>query len=105
MAIKPLGKQAFASGDGLLRVHAVEAGIAPGALVALDDESGVTFVKAIAVCLEDAVFVYDKVKRKCLERISGSEPDIFRRPNLDIRLEKLRVLAANGAIDAVGGDH
>ena len=102
---EPLAEQRLAGGDGLRGVHAVEARRAPRGLVALDDERRGALVEAVAVRLEDAVRVLDEVEGEGVEGERRAEPDEARRARVEVRAEGGGVAAADGAVDAVGGDH
>lgn len=56
------------------------------------------------MCLKDTVVVLDNVERESVEGVRRSEPHIPRCTRIEMRLEMLGVLAADGAVDSVGGN-
>src|SRR5690606_13780139 len=58
----------------------------------------------IGVDLEDAGLVLDEHEGERLEDTGGAEPDVFGLAGDEVGLEVLGVLAAQGAVDAVGAD-
>ncbi len=102
--VEPGREHPLALGDRGGGVHPVEPGGAPGGLVALDDEGRLPLVEAVRVHLEDAVRVLDHDEREGVEAARGAEPRVLRLPHVEVGAEVLRVLAADRAVDAVGGD-
>src|SRR5262249_29997597 len=98
VAAKMIRKESLARGDRLLDIQRIESRGAPGCLVALDDEGRQLVVETIAVRLEDAVLVLDEVEGERVEGERGAEPHKSRRPMIDVRAKRLRVLAADRAI-------
>src|SRR5690348_346298 len=97
-------EKSFAVGDALRLGGAVQPGALPRSLVRLDDKGAGRAVEWIRVYLKQPVLVFLEKKREGVEYAVSSEPDILRRAEAQIRLERLGVALTNQTIDAVGGD-
>src|SRR6185312_10772459 len=104
MSLQPAREHLLAGGDGLVGVHTIKTGIAPGELIAFHDESRIVFIEAITVRLKNSTLVHDEVEGKGLELVSRPQPYELCRPDFHVGLEEFTVLLTNAAIDAIGGD-
>lgn len=75
VAVEPSGEHLLADRDGLGGISTIESGSAPRLLIALYDESRESRLKAIAMRLEDAVFIFGEEERERVERPCCAEPD------------------------------
>src|SRR5579862_1761482 len=98
-------EKSLAIADGLLGGHVVESGGAPHVVGCLDDEGAGLGVERVGVGLKPAPFGLLEGKGEGGESLMCAQPDELAAASLDLRLEKLRISAANAAVGACYGDH
>ena len=101
VAPQPWREHRFAGREGRVHIRAVEPGVPPRALVALDDEGGLCLVEPIGVRLEDARVVHDEDEREGVEALRRAEPNVARLAHIEVGPEVRGELLADGAVDAV----
>ena len=106
MAAEVPRKDALAGSNRLLLVHAIETRPSPSRLRALDYESRCVGIELIGMHPNPAVFrlLEDKSER-IVELLVRAEPDVLGVPNVDVRPEGMRQLAAHPGVGAVTGDN
>jgi hypothetical protein len=62
-------------------------------------------VEAVGMRLVDPLLGLDEDEREGIEAACGAEPDVARRPGVEVGLEGVGVGATHRAIDSVGGDN
>jgi hypothetical protein len=97
-------EELFAEGDTLFGRHPVETGGAPDLLRRFDDERRRLAVELVRVRLKPAPLGLLERERERVEQSIRTEPDVAALAPLDRRLEHVRVLAAQHAVDAVARD-
>ena len=98
------GEQLLAVGDALGLAGLVEAGAAPRVLVTLDDEGRGVAIEAVGVDLKQAVAVFADNEGEGVPQAIAAEPDEACPAGGDAGLKVLAAGAADGRVDAVGGD-
>ena len=104
VAIKVLGEQTLAIGDGVFLLHRLQPRRAPHLFWRLDDEGGGLVIKAVRVRLKPAVLGLFKRKGERLEQLVRAQPDKAAAARVDIGLIRGGVLGADAAVQAVAGD-
>src|SRR5436190_6694449 len=98
MPFKPRCEHLLACSDGRGHVHLVEAGCAPGSLVTFDNECRCSFIKAVAVSLENAILVLNKIKSEGVKLVVGAEPNVLGRAHVEDWAKLRRILLTDGTI-------
>ena len=105
--VEELGEQLLHARRGLLLGAVLEAGAAPGVLVALDDPGGELLLPAlerVGVHREHAVLGLLEDEGEGVERLGRAEPGELRAAPVEAGLEVVGEAPADRAVDAVGGD-
>src|SRR5690348_837386 len=97
-------EESLAICDTLLLGCLVKLGVAPGRLVALDDECAIRATEWIGMNLEEAVLVLAKEKGKGVQHFVRAVPDILRAACFKPGFADTRMSLARRAIDAIGRD-
>jgi hypothetical protein len=98
------GKHLLGRAHGRVGIHAVEAGAAPGAFVALHDERCQLLVEAVRVGLIHPPVIAREGKGERVEAVPRPEPHEAVGADIEVRLEAIGVAAAERRVDAVRGD-
>ena len=105
IAAEIFGEDALAGGDRLVERHAVEAGLAPGFLRALDDERRGVGVELVGVHPDPAVLgLLEDEGERLVEFLVRAEPDVLAGAHVDVGLEHVGMRGARLRVHAVGGD-
>ncbi len=99
-----ISKQTFTILNTFFLGSILQPRIAPRRIIGLDNESAHVFIERIGMYLKKTVDVFANNKDKRLENTRRREPDIFALANCDIRLEMVRKLRTNTAVDTIGAD-
>ena len=105
VAVELGGEQPLAEGDPLVLGHPIDAGPLPHVLGRLDDERRRAVVVLVDVRLEPAEFGLLEGEGERAEPPGRAEPDETAAARVDVRAEDALVARADGAVDAVAGDH
>ncbi len=104
VTVEVFGEQFLAKGDAVFLAHLFQAGGAPNAFRRFDDEGRRLRVEAVRVRLKPAPRRGFDRKREGVEGFGGAEPDETALAQVDVGLVGRRILGADAAVQAVGGD-
>ena len=102
--VEQVREKLFAEGDRLVRLHLVDAGLEPGLLGSLNDESRPLLIELVGVQVEPAPRRFLEGESEGIELFLGAEPDETTLAHVDARIEMALVLAASSRIDTIGAD-